>query len=341
MLGIQKLEHLARHLYTTPDRLIEVAENASSFCEELELFNPAQPEKKPRDVLNPTGDLRKFQTDLLRNLLRPKLRPSGYSHGGVQGRHIKTNAEAHIESPFVFSTDVANFYPSIPYQRVYRLFVKGFACSPDVARICTKLCTYDYRLALGLITSPIIADRLMLEFDHRIGKLCENQDLVYTRFVDDITVSGQYPIKSGSVPRMITDVLAGYGFRVNPKKHEEALKGPGRFEDGKCITKLEIKRRRIRVRMQFIEEVSKQLADASRLEQGHQLEGLYYTAGQINGRIHFISWINSGQAVDLERRFHSIQWDVVEREASARGLVAAKKVLRKRSRRIQLECEIV
>jgi hypothetical protein len=50
MLGIQKIEHLADHLRTTPDRLVEVAETAPSFCEELELIDPSRPEKKPRDV---------------------------------------------------------------------------------------------------------------------------------------------------------------------------------------------------------------------------------------------------------------------------------------------------
>jgi RNA-directed DNA polymerase len=203
MLGIQKIEHLAQNLGTTPDRLIEVAETASSFCDELVLIDPSKPEKKPRDVLNVKGDLRVFQTRLLHDLLQPKHRPSTYSHGGVQGRHIKSNANAHIESVFAFPTDVANFYPTISNDRVFRLFLMDFCCHPSVARICTQLCTYNYHLALGLITSPILADRIMLPIDKRIANMCTQQGLIYSRFVDDIIVSGTYPIISGSYPRLI------------------------------------------------------------------------------------------------------------------------------------------
>src|SRR5437016_4019331 len=121
MLGIQKIERLADHLRTTPHRLVEVAETAASFCEALELIDPAKPEKKPRDVLNITGDLRTFQTHLLRGLLCPSHHPTAFSHGGIQGRHIKSNALVHAKSVFVFSTDVANFYPTISNDRVFHL----------------------------------------------------------------------------------------------------------------------------------------------------------------------------------------------------------------------------
>ena len=120
---------------------------------------------------------------------------SEFSHGGVRGRHIKTNVEQHIESTFVFTADVSNFYPTISHKRVYRLFVEDFACSPDVAHICTKLCTYKHRLALGLITSPMLADQVMRRIDARIGGLCRNAGLVYTRYVDDLTISGPFDLK--------------------------------------------------------------------------------------------------------------------------------------------------
>jgi hypothetical protein len=175
----------------------------------------------------------------------------------------------------------------------------------------------------------------MMAVDRRLGVMCDKQTfdkqtLVYSRFVDDIAISGSYPITSGSYPKLVSEVLAAYGFKVNPQKHKGGLEGLGRLADGKRITKLEIKRKRIRVRQEFIEEVGNQLSDAARLAGGEALQGYYYMANQIHGRIQFITWINQGQAVTLERRYRSINWKRVEAEARERGLVATRKVLRKK-----------
>jgi RNA-directed DNA polymerase len=294
-----------------------------------ELVISGRPDKRPRAVLNVRGDLRKFQANLLKNVLRPKHQPSEYSHGGVRGRNIKTNARAHDKSVFVFSTDIENFYPRISHDRVFELFLKGFGCSPAVSRICTQLCTYRHHLALGLITSPILADCIMKPVDVRIADMCRKAGLIYTRFVDDIVLSGRYPIKSGSYPNLVADILQSYGFAVNLAKHKEGLEGAGRFDEGKCVTKPEIKRGRIRVRKEYIVEVSEQLADGARLAAGHAVQGIYYMMPvQIRGRIQFMAWINKGQAAPLQNRYRATDWDKAQAEASLRGLVAPTKELR-------------
>jgi RNA-directed DNA polymerase len=327
MLDIQSVGHLAKILETTPSCLIETADSAASFYNDLVLLDPAKPHKE-RDVVCVNGRLRKYQLRLYRKLLKPRLRPSLYSHGGVPGHSIKSNAGAHIDSVFVYSTDVANFYPSISHQRVYRIFAGEMGCSPDVARICTKLCTFRGHLALGLITSPIIADQLMLGVDHRIGKMCAKHALVYTRYVDDISISAAFPIESGGFMKIVVEILGRHGFRVNPIKHQDE-DTHGRLSAGKCITKLVIKRGRLDVRAEYLEGVTKQLEDANRLAQGGECSGMYYTRDQIYGRIQFISWINPGRSSTLMRRFSAIDWECVEVEARVRGLIAVRKRLKK------------
>jgi hypothetical protein len=55
--------------------------------------------------------------------------------------------------------------------------------------------------------------------------------------------------------------------------------------------------------------------------------GPYYTTNQIRGRIHFVAWVNPGRKRELLRAFLAIDWQAVQKEAAARGLVAAKKTL--------------
>src|SRR5690242_14716559 len=121
MLFLRQSKHLADRLGATIDQLEHITANASDYCEELLLVDPARPEKR-RPVLNVLGDLRLLQTRLYRRVLLPSLQPSDCSHGGVRGRHIKSNASAHIGGTFGFTTDISNFYPSISHNRVERLF---------------------------------------------------------------------------------------------------------------------------------------------------------------------------------------------------------------------------
>ncbi len=211
MLNLRQVKHLARWLDTSANRLGMILDDAESCYEELILQDPAKPDK-PREVVCVTGAIRDFQSKLYRRVLFPKLVPSKYSHGGVRGRHIKTNVEPHRKSAFIFKTDVSNFYPTVHHSRIYQLFVGKFECSPDVARLCASLCSYRHHLALGLITSPILADQIMLRVDARIGAVCRKAGLAYTRFVDDVTISGPYNLRRSGFEKIVTEILRDDGF---------------------------------------------------------------------------------------------------------------------------------
>jgi len=324
MLRIRQVKHLAHRLGVTVKVLEKVAEAPERWCEELVLLDPVQP-TKPRDVLNVRGQLRQLQSRMLRKILLPALSVSHYSHGGVRGRHIKTNVEPHLASAFVFTPDVSDFYPSISHNRVYRLFTEAFQCSPDAARTCTRLCTYDHHLALGLITSPILADQVMHRIDERIGRACQKANLFYTRYVDDLTISGPYDLETSGFADLIQRILKEHGFLLNPDKHRF-----GRLADGTPITKIRVNRGHPDVRREYLKELERQLADARRLAAGDRFDGPYYTKGQIWGRIQFVCWVNPGRRRTLVRQFRAIRWDRMSEEAKHRGLVAAKKSLTKR-----------
>ena len=321
MLRIRQVKHLARSLETTPDRLREVADSPERFCQELTLYDPAKPDK-PRDVLNVTGPLRKFQTRLLRGVLVRKLSPSHYSHGGVGGRHILSNVQPHIGSSFVFTADISNFYPTISHDRVYRLFAGKLECSPDVASLCAKITTHDYHLALGLITSPILADQIMIEIDERIAGACRQAGLVYTRFVDDLTISGSFDLEKSGFSGLVERILEEHGFRMHPGKRRF-----GSSSDGIPITKITVGKGHPDVRREYLAELTRQIEDAANLANGGEFQGPYYTKSQIEGKVRFVCWVNPGRRKQLLRIFRQVSWDRAEQEAARRGLVAAKKVL--------------
>jgi hypothetical protein len=256
-------------------------------------------------------------------LLLPKLHPSSYSHGGVPGRSIISNALQHRDSIYAYSIDISGFFPSIHYHRVYDLFVNRFRCSPDVARICTRLCTHDYHLAAGLPTSPILANQLLDRVDRRIGGACKSANLVYTRFVDDITISGSFDLEDSGIMRLVRKIVIQDGFMLSSTKQVS-----GKIADGFAITGIRIKRGKLDVRKQYIHKVMQQIEDAKRLVEGSpDFSGLYYTPEQIMGKVNFICSINPGRKATLMRLYKLVPWKRVIVEAERRGLIAQKKRL--------------
>ena len=325
MINLKREKHLARWLGVPRDQLHEVADSTEEYCQKLFLLDPAKPEK-PREVLDVHGILRTIQSRLYKRVLLPRLSVSDHSFGGVRGRHIKSNISRHLGATFVYTTDISSFYPSVKHQRVYRLFAEALGCAPDVARLCTKLCTYEYHLALGLVTSPVLADQILRVVDTRIAGACRRAGLTYTRFIDDIAISGPYnlnPTTSG-IADLVQRILDEHGFNISQSKSKS-----GRLSDGHLITNIRVNRGHPDVRRAYLEELERQIADARELAAGREFAGPYYIEAQIRGRVQFVCWINPGRRRCLMRRFNAVPWKQAAREARKRGLVAARKTLRK------------
>jgi RNA-directed DNA polymerase len=323
MLKIKQVKHLATALGTTPGEISEVLNSPSDFYEELILFDPSRPDKQ-RIVISVQGLMRSYQSRLYRRILLPKLSASAHSHGGVKDRSIKTNVEPHLGSRYAFKTDISNFFPSVHYKRVYKLFVERFECSPDVASLCTKICTFKHHLALGLVCSPILADQVLQRVDRRIAGACSKLNLVYTRYVDDVAISGAFDIASSGLPRMIGEILAKDGFKVNPLKHTF-----GRLSKDLSITSLREVQGHLDVRMEYLDELERQIADVASLANDGDFVGPYYTAEQILGRVRFVCWVNPRRRKKLIQLFRSVKWKTVRQIARKRGYEVSRKKLTK------------
>lgn len=310
------MDHLCRPLKSTYGHLHQTLENFDTFVNCLVRIDPRKPDK-PRDVIDVRGAARELQNRLYKHVLLRKLWPSEFSHCGV-GRSIKTSALVHQHSKFIFKTDISNFYPSIHRTRIYRLF-EQLGCSPNVARAMTRLCTFDNHLALGLVTSPILADRVLQTVDTRLGKMCNEAGLKYSRFVDDITFSGPFDFSTSGFPDSVADVLSGHGLELNREKCEF-----GRLNGKTDITGVRVKNGKLDVRLAYAEELERQLSDAKSLATGEPFEGPFYTSNQIRGRIEFVAWINPGRGWQLRKRFRTISWNRHRQNAYTLNLVASK-----------------
>jgi hypothetical protein len=320
VIGLRDPKHLSKVLGHPADRIAEVTADRDRFYEELLLRDPTG-RTRDRIVLNVIGELRLYQ-ERLHRYLKHRLAISPHSHGSVRGRSIKTNADTHRHSRFLFKADIANFYPSIKHVHVYRLFKEQLDCSPDVASLCTRICTYKHHLALGLPTSPILANELLSSVDRRISRMCHQHGLIYTRYVDDIFISGPFSLERSGFADIVQQVLRQHALRSNTRKHYF-----GEFGDDKgAIAGIRVYRGKLDAKREYIEEVYRQLDDAARLSNGAELKGLYYTKSQIAGRVNFVCWLNSKHAPSMRRRVRAINWRHHSEQAQCKGYRVAKRL---------------
>ena len=330
MLNLGGLDHLASALGVSWEFLHLVLEDfveaPARLVEELTLW-PANQSKKPRDVICIRKPWRLIQERIYTKLLLPRFKPLPCCHGGVRRRSPATNAKMHVGNTFAFVGDISNFFPSIHCDHVNDYFLE-LACSYDVARALTRLCTHNHHLALGLITSPIIANQLLRPVDRDIARFCNKLGLVYSRFVDDIAISGKFNLSKCRVKEAIERTFSRHGLKLCRSKSEYGrldassdLNDDGSLAPPLSITGVRIKGNRLDASSKFIRELDRILSDHQSLANDGPFEGPLYVQGEVFGKVYYACSLNRGRRRGLLARMAAIDWPLALDNAMNRGLV--------------------
>ena len=105
------------------------------------------------------------------------------------GRGILDAVRRHQGHPYLLHLDIRNFFPSTSHQRV-RGVLKAAGFCADVASLLTRLTTYRKQLPQGAPTSVAMGNIVLERLDNSLWNLCRGFGLTYTRYVDDIAISG-------------------------------------------------------------------------------------------------------------------------------------------------------
>jgi RNA-directed DNA polymerase len=316
LLNLQTIGEVAGLLRTTAERMAWTLRRVNSLCHKLTITDLDCPRRKPREVYDPFGPLRSLQRALYKKVLLPGLDRCANSHGGVPDKNQLTCVEQHKRQKFVYCGDIQSFYPGIHFERVRLLFI-GLGCSAEVARALTRLCTNHHRLEQGFITSPILADRIFRPADERIIRLCDKYGLVYTRYVDDITISSPFNLKRGGITKIIAGILRGSGFKLNARKNRF-----GSVPGGAVILGLRLDKGRPDVTTAYYNETVRRLTDMAALGNGMAFQGPFWTRNELFGRVRYVCWVNPHRQKTLVPLWRSLQWDQIEAEAMRRGITA-------------------
>lgn len=157
-----------------------------------------------RTVYDPCALIRRIQGRVNQRIFIPLVEWPAYLYGSLPNstildddQHLEIRrdyvacAQAHCGSKSLVKFDISNFFENIHRDIVYDIF-NGFLKFPkDVSEYLTDICCNGDFLLQGALTSSYIATLCLWDVEGDIVRKLRRRNLVYTRLVDDITISSK------------------------------------------------------------------------------------------------------------------------------------------------------
>ena len=204
----------------------------------------------PRLIESPKRLLKETQRRLLHQVLAP-IPPHDAAHGFRRGHSALTHARRHTGRDVVLRFDLEDFFAAVAAGRVYGVFraagypeavaasltglvtniipMTEWECAPRTANptVIAARHRLERRLATphlpqGAPTSPALANLCAYRLDCRLSSLADAIGAVYSRYADDIAVSGgrRLHAHAAGVRRTVEAIVHDEGFRVNSRKSQ-------------------------------------------------------------------------------------------------------------------------
>jgi hypothetical protein len=169
------------------------------------------------------------------------------AHGFVRGRSARTHAARHSGREVVVRLDLEDCFAHVAAGRVYGIF-RAAGYPEAVAHVLTGLCTNvvpvdtwaavphprtpaaiaaHHRLGRRLATphlpqgapaSPALANLCAFGLDRRVAALAVALDARYSRYADDLVLSGDGRLRAPWIRSRVAAIAADEGFAVNAAK---------------------------------------------------------------------------------------------------------------------------
>ena len=141
-----------------------------------------------------------------------------------KGVSVKDCAECHKNSISFLKFDIHRFFNSIEKSKLIKKVIKEFdldAIYEEQIAMILDTCFVEGKLPIGLITSPVLSDIYMRNFDEEFASEL-GSSYIYTRYADDILISCCEIIDQEEETRikdLLEKKIKGLGFSLNKEKY--------------------------------------------------------------------------------------------------------------------------
>jgi RNA-directed DNA polymerase len=336
---LDDLAALAAWLGVTPDHLAWFADRRSlervAADERLRHYHRRwlrKPDGSGRLLEAPKRELKDIQRQVLHHIL-DRIPPHEAAHGFRPGRSALTAARRHAGHAVVLQFDLESFFSSVTAGRVHGIFrLAGYAepVAHTLAGLCTTVtppavlraarpATSDTvverrrrllahlatpHLAQGAPTSPALANLSAYGLDRRLAGLARRLGATYTRYADDLVLSGDLGRRASErVGALVAEIASEEGFRLHDGKSRRV--GAAQRQ---TVLGLVVNARPNVARAEY-DRLRAVLHDAARHgPAAADREGQADFRAHLEGRISWVTAANPARAPKLRAALDAIDW---------------------------------
>ncbi len=224
--GISSLETLSKTLGISIPELLEIKEIPSDKRYEKILIPKSDGSK--RIVHKPHYKIKKVQRKINSRIFKELVIWPDFLFGSVPSyndtsdsvkRDYVSCASLHCGAKSILKIDIKDFFDNIHKDLVRDIFSSFFNFRGVALEVLVDLCTHGDFIVQGALTSSYIASLCLHDKETNVVRRARRKDLVYTRLVDDITVSSKvFDFDFSQIRKHIEDLLADKDLPLNNEK---------------------------------------------------------------------------------------------------------------------------
>lgn len=224
---ISSLESLSRTLSIPIDKLIEISD--IPVDDKYLLKEIPKADGSTRHVYKLHPDLRLLQSRINSRIFRELIVWPDFLFGSIPNdndpssedvkRDYISCAGLHCQAKTILKVDIKDFFDNIHEDLVKDIFSNVLNIEGKSLEYLTQACCRNGFIVQGALTSSYIASLCLFDMEGKIVSRARKKNLVYTRLVDDITVSSKISNYDFSQIRQhIESMLAEKDLPINNKK---------------------------------------------------------------------------------------------------------------------------
>lgn len=193
-----------------------------------------------REISIPDPELKQKQREILQKLYRHFYSNKNlykeylyFAKGFVPNKGVLYNAKPHVGKKFILNIDIKDFFPSCKRKNMPQI-LEEILSEDEIELLFHNDC-----LPQGAPTSPFVSNLYMFSADNVIFsrlRMLISDDVVYTRYADDITVSSNSRAIFGrTCLSIIRKTLKEHGFEINDQKIRRLTPSQRQEITGLCV----------------------------------------------------------------------------------------------------------
>lgn len=249
---------------------------------------------RQREIYKPSRKLKAYHAFLIIFLLEHLPLNVQVSFAYRKGSNPHQAVLPHANSRAFYQTDLTKFFDSITSPLIRRVLCGAPTPVADLESYIDRvieLLTVNSRLPIGFSTSTWISNACLKSFDDSFEAVCRDRRLIYSRYADDLIISGQSVEQLAGIDKILSELLLselGPEFKINSKKskltrigRKVAILGMVILPSGQVAIDMEVKKK-IEYQLHFYIKDRERLLEFFEQEKDDMETGLERLAGHIS-----------------------------------------------------------